>query len=149
MIHKTLLKVASCSVGGTYLAMLVTYVILWNEHLNYVEEHNQVFREGMVAFDFLEFLGSGLNAYETKEVLWSMIIGAIIGLIGGIGWSIKHNEARWRFIGWTVAGGVVALAIGGYAENNWFMLPGVLGAVIGGITALESAGYFNKKGGSR
>ena len=72
-----------------------------------------------------------------------MIVGAIIGLIGGIGWSIKHNEARWRFIGWTVAGTVVALVISGCAENNWFMLLGVPGAVIGGITALEIAGYFS------
>ncbi len=91
MIHKTLLKVVSCGVGGTYLAALFTYVVLWNEHLNYVEEHNQAFTERMVAFDFLEYLGSGLNSYETKEVVGGMIVGAFIGLIGGIGWSIKHN----------------------------------------------------------
>ena len=69
MIHKTLLKVVSCSVGGTYLVALFTYVVLWNEHLNYVEEHNQTFTERMVAFGFLEYLGSGLNSYETKEVV--------------------------------------------------------------------------------
>ena len=145
MIHKTLLKVVSCGAGGAWILAAVAYVVVWNEHAEFLKSmvRSEFLREDVVVSAF------ELNDYAKETVLVGAIIGAVIGLIGGVGWAIEHNEARWRFIGWTVGGCIIGLVVHENTENGWFMLLGMLGAVIGGVTALESAGYFDKKGRNR
>ena len=131
MIHKTLLKVLACCAAGASLWAILAICIIWVEGIN--SGRIQLGKEQM-PFE--------LSLDERRIMMGFAVMGAVIGLVGGIGWAIEHTEARWRFVGWTVGGVVVGL---GFTQiNGWFVLAGaVLGLGAGIITALESAGKLH------
>lgn len=113
--------------------------------------------------DWYSYRNSKL-AYE-NSILAGVIRGALFGLIAGIGWAIKHREARWCFVGWTLAGWIAWLVLPWAFQSmfrsvwwelsDWWRLAlplvfGIVSTAIGVVTALEGAGVFGKKdrGGS-
>lgn len=122
MIHNALLKVLACSAAGASLAGLLTACVLQANIDAPFEQISELYSEELAGFTLL---------------------GAIVGLVVGIGWVIEHKAARWRFVGWAVGGIFVGLGITSMAGNAWFVLGGtVLGIGVGIVTALESAGKF-------
>jgi len=144
MIHRALLKAVGCCITGAVGAGILAYLLLDKPDLEIV--------------DWDSYYRSK-RAYEVSK-LKSVILGALFGLIAGIGWAIKHREARWCFVGWTLAGwvawAVLPWALDQIFGYGWDRLPdwwkqafplglGVIGTAIGIVTALEGAGVFGKK----
>ena len=128
----------SCCVCGAWVFGIIAYLFCW-------------IQRGGVEFGKEAAEAFQLSSIEEEIVLGIALMGAIIGLIGGVDWSIAHKEARWRFIGWTVAwavlGSVVATLLGEDSDYfDWVVWSSVIvGVTTGVVTALEAAGVFHKK----
>ncbi|MDE0044065.1 MAG: hypothetical protein OXT74_18625 [Candidatus Poribacteria bacterium] len=137
MIHRALLKVFGCSGAGALSGGIMIYLFVWSEWVEWGVESAQPFR---------------LDWHEKEMVFLFAVVGALVGMIGGIGWAIEHNEARWRFLGWTGAGCVIAGVVweAGIFFGTWESTDGIhwlftiplTGMGVGIVTALESAGVF-------
>ena len=134
MIHRILLKALGCCITG-------------------------VVSMGILAYLLFPWDANNSSQWEQNFALGAVMRGALFGLIIGIGWAIKHRTARWRYIGWTTAGWIAWAALpwafGQMFGLAWWHLPawwkltlplglGIIGTVIGIVTALESAGVFSK-----
>ena len=136
MIHRALLKAVGCCITGAVGAGIVAS--LFSEHARHAR-HARRFGDP--------------HSEEFYFVVGSVVVGALFGLIAGIGWAIQHKAARWRFVGWTAAGWIAWVALpwafpeifGGELKIDVPLGFGIIGTVIGIVTALESAGKFSKK----
>ncbi len=81
MIHRALLKVFGCSGAGALSGGIMIYLFVWSEWVEWGVESAQPFR---------------LDWHEKEMVFLFAVVGTLVGMIGGIGWAIEHNEARWH-----------------------------------------------------
>lgn len=90
------------------------------------------------------------HANKVETMLVGAVVAGCIGMVVGVGWAIEHQKVRWRFLGWTFAGWGVGSLISLVVKDSGVMLVFlVLGLFVGVVSALISAGAYDKNGGDK